>query len=575
MGDVYISQAMNDGHDGREFAALGPDDWVMRGDEAREYVESAAMSVASLVRSTLGPAGMEKLIETVDHQGKPEIVHATDAGVILDAIERGDGFNHPVAALFVDAVDSMQRGLGDGATTATILGAELLRAGFDLVERGVRPGAVVVGYGMAASHAGEVLDAMARAVDADDRELLERIAATSMTADVAPERRRAYAAAVADAVEGLAAASDSGWLDADAVAVLAATGERRRLHRGVVLRRRPTKYEESERARSEFDWRPDVPVPIEDAAVAVIDGEVDVEKTATDISGNADAAVTVSTAAELESYATERTARIDRLAADVAALGVDVLVSQEELSDEVRVALERAGVALVDRVQYPLTDVYRLADATGATVVSHLDDLSADAVGVAGTVSERRVGDELWATFDDCAGSAFTIVVDSPTEAAAIEHERLVEDAVDVVATAVMDGQVLPGAGAPAVAVARSLRDHAASVPGREQLAVEAAADALEELVVALATNAGLDGTDALVALRRAHAGADGPVSYGLDLRTGEPTDAWTAGVVEPRRVFSQAVETAITAAEQLLTIDAVLHPGVDLSSTTPRTEHD
>ena len=573
MGEVSKPQAMDDGHDTTGFAALDPDDWVMRGDEAREYVESAALAVASLVRSTLGPAGMEKLIETVDHQGEPETVHATDAGVILDALERGGGFNHPVAALFVDAVDSMQRGLGDGATTATILAAGLVRAGFDLVERGVRPGTVVVGYGMAAAHAGEVLDDMARGIDADDRELLERVAATSMTTDIAPERRRAYAAAVTDAIEGLAAASESGWLDTDAVTVLAATGERRRLHRGLVLRRRPTKYEESEQAKSEFDWRPDVRGRIEDATVAILDGEVDVEKTATDLSG--DAGVTVSTAAELESYATERTARLDRTAADVAALGVDVLVSQEELAEEVRVAFERAGVALVDRVQYPLSDVYRLADATGATVVSHLDDLSAGELGVAGAVSERRVGDELWATFDDCAGGVFALVVDSPTDSAATEHERLVADAVDVTAMAVMDGQVLPGAGAPAMAVARSLRARAASIPGREQLAVEAVADTFEDLIVALATNAGLDRIDTLVALRRAHAGSEKPEPVGLDLRTGEPTDAWAAGIVEPRRVFSQAIETATAAAEQLLTIDAVVHPGVDLSTTTPRTEHD
>lgn len=566
---------MNVRDEAPEFADLRPDEWVMREEAAREYVESAALTVASLVRSTLGPAGMAKLVQTVDPHGEPETVHTTDASVILDAIQRGDGFNHPVAALFVDAVDSMQRGLGDGATTALVLAGALVAEGFDLIEDGVRPGTVAVGYGMAAARAGQVLDELARDVSVDDRERLRQVAATSMTADIAPARRRAYTRAVADAVEGLAEASDTGWLNADDVTVRAATGERHRLHRGIVLRRRPTTYEKSDEARSEFDWRFDVPEPLGDATVAVIDGEVDVEKTATNFAAGSDAAVNVSSAAQLQSYTADRADHLGRIAAAIAGLGVDVLVSQEELSDEVRTAFEREHVAVVDRVQYPLADVYRLADATGATVVSHLDDLSAADLGTAGTVSERRVGDELWATFDDCPGGVFTLVVDSPTPAAATAHERLVSDAVQVTAMAVMDGQVLPGAGAPAMAVAHALRDHAPSVVGREQLAIEAVADAVEELVVTLATNAGLDRADTLTALRRAHAAADGPHPTGIDLETGEPTDAWTAGVVEPRRVFSQAIETAAAAAEQLLTIDAVVYPGVDLAAMTPRTEHD
>lgn len=566
---------MDGGNVGTELATLDPDDWVMRDVAAREYVETAALTVSSLVRSTLGPAGMEKLVETVDPHGEPETILAKDAGVILDAVERGDGFNHPVAALFVDSVDSMQRGLSDGTTTAMILTGALVEQGFDLVESGVRPGTVVVGYGMAAARAGEVLDELARELTVDDRDRLEQVAATSMTTDIDPGWRRAYAAAVADAVEGLAAVSENGWLNTDDVKVLAATGEHRRLHSGLVIRRHPTTYEESEAAKSEFDWQPDVPDPLEDASVAILDGEVDAEKTATNLSADSDAAVSVSTASELEAYTSDRASWIESTVADVAALDVDVLVSQEELSKEVRTAFERAGIALVDRVQYPLSDVYRLADATGATTVSRLDDLTADHVGTAGTVTERRVGDDLWATFDDCDGGVFSLVVDSPTTSAAAGHEQLVEDAVEAAAMAAMDEQVLPGAGAPAVAVARSLRADATAVAGREQLAVEAFADAVEEVVAALATNAGLSHVDTLAALRQAHAKTDGPSPVGLDLRTGEPTDSWEAGVVEPRRVFSQAIDTAAAAAEQLLTVDAVLHPGVDLSTVTPRTEHD
>jgi len=547
----------------------------MRDERARRYVVEATKGAASLVRSTLGPRGMEKLIQTVDPHGESELVLTADGGEILAAIERGEGFNHPVAALFVDCVDSMQRGLDDGTTTAMVLTGELVGRGSDLVDEGLHPGTVAVGYALASARAGRVLDSLARPVTGDDRATLERIAATSMTAAVADDAREAYAAAVADAVERLADGADRERLDTDDLKVLAANDADAGLYDGLVVRRRPGAADEAEVTNREFDWTPDVPRPLDDAGVALVDGEVAFEDSASAPDGGT-GGLSVAGPEAIADYRTDRRERIDAIARQLRDVNADVVVSQPAVDDVVRRRFERAGLRVVDDVKYPLSDVYRLARATGGEVVSRVDEVTADAVGTAGRVSERRVGDEKWTVFDECDGGVSTLVVDARTSRGASARERLVENALDATAMAVSDGQALPGGGAPAMAVATDLREYARSVSAREQLAVEAFADAVETLVYVLAENAGLDPIDSLAALRRAHASAgESPAPCGLDCATGEAVDAWDAGVREPRRVFSQAVETATATTEQLLTIDAVLYPNVDEAAFRPQTEYE
>ena len=557
-------------------AGLGANErgkWTLRDAEAREYVRGAARATVALVESTYGPRGLEKLVETADHQGEPETVRAGDAGRVFDAVERGGGFTHPVSALFVDAVDGMQRGLSDGTTVATLLGGALLDEGFDLVEQGVTPGNVVMGYAMARAHAGETLDILARPVAIDDEGTLRAVATTTMTADLDPAVRRRDATRVVTAVHELAAADERGWVDTDDTKVLAAQGAADGFHRGLVLSR-------------PADAGPTgngVTGPLTDATVAVLDGDIDFEATASSFGGDADAGVRLDSADAVADYRGGLEARVESTATRVAGMGVDVLVCLEKLDHAVARAFEREGVAVVDKATYPKEDVYRLARATGATATSNIADLAPGRLGRAGRVVERRVGDEVWTAFEGCPGPVFTIVAGADTPEAAGRRRESVEDALETTATAAMDGQVLPGACAPAAAVAAALREYAPGVSGKEQLAVEAFADALDRLPYALAANAGLDPVDALTQLRSDHgAGGDGsggaarePAPTGVDLDSGASVDAWEAGVVEPRRVFSQAVETAGAVVEQLLTIDAVLYPNVDLPGYTPRTEHE
>jgi chaperonin GroEL (HSP60 family) len=571
---------MDIGGDEPGYEAVEPGEWSIVDADARQYVRSATREVASLVRTTYGPLGMEKQLRTQDRKNNPETVHTSDAGEIMDGIQRAQGFTHPAAALFVDAVGSMQRGLRDGATTAILLTDALVEHGLELVEEGLHPGTVVVGYAIAAGRAGQVLDDLARPVEPDDAALLGDVARTAMAGELDESTRDRYADLVVEAVGGVAAASED-WIDTDDVKVLAAPGEPGGLIRGLIVRRYQEELgagEEAEREQNwsirdkvdwEFDWS--LMEPREDVTVALLDREIDFERTATSFGGDGteeDRRSGVEMSVEdLEAYRAGRDDRIGETADRLADLGVDVLVSQPEVPEELTVALEERGVAVVDEVEYPLSDVYRLARASGGEVVANVEDLTAEHLGTVGRVSERRVGDEKWTEFGDCSGGVFTLVVDSDTASERERRERIVEDAIEVTGTAAVDRQVLPGAGAPAMATATDLRSYAASVDGRERLAVEAFADALTDLVRVLAANSGADPLDAVATLRAAHAAVDGPAGQGIGPDTEEPIDAWEAGVVEPRRVFSQAVETARATTERLITIDAVLHPGVDLGA--------
>jgi archaeal chaperonin len=544
-------------------------EWTIQDEEAREHIRRSTDEIASLVRTTIGPYGLEKLIETYDYQNQPEVVLAADADQILAAVERGDGFNEPVAALFVDAVDSMQRGLGDGTATALVLTDALIKRGFDLIKDGIHPSAVIVGYSMAANRAGKVLDDFARECPLDDHDLLRQVASTSMTVDLDDATRFQYADQVADAIVGLAEATDGQWLNTDDVDVIADTGVEGHLYRGVIVQRHPSPIQEDEDSLAAFDWTSVVKDTLEDATVAIMDSEVSFGKTATSLE---ETRLSSLNALEQQQRAlvNGRAAFADRLAT----LAVDVFISQEIVEDDVRTALEREGITVIDRVQYPKSDITRLARATGASVVSHIDDFTPDMLGTAGRVRELILSDEKWTIFDECAGSVFSLVVSADTAFAATEHERIVSNALEVTAMAAIDQQVIPGAGAPAAAIASDLRQYSRTVAEREQLAIEAFADALEDFLGLLSNNAGLDPIDVMTTLRNAHAG-DSVVPLGINFTSGEIMDAWEAGVVEPRRVFSQAIETACSTTEQLLTVDTVLYPNVDFESFSPEIEHD
>lgn len=551
-------------------------DFSLTGAELREFVKGGVDGVASLVRTTYGPRGRDKLVE-LNGSKNEVVVELTSSGTgVLDAIERGDGFQHPVAAVLVDAVDTMHRDLNDGSTTAIVLLQALLERGYELIDEGLSPTDVLVGYALAADEVGRVFDDLARPVSHDDTEALEQVARTAIAPRLAGDPDEAYVRLVADAIRGLAAESEGSWVDTTQVKLLADPSAETALHDGVIVTRWPRGAEKSDRSLVDFDWDPQFPDPLENVTVAIVDAEIDVEKSGTNFGMGTDPGVRLDSVESVERYHSGLLDRKRVLADHLADLGVDVLVSQVRVDDDLVHVFEDAGVAVVDKVETPEADIDRLANASGATVVSRPEDLTPDRLGTVGRLYDHRTSDEKWTHFTDCAGTAYTLTLRVPTEHGAEHHRRVVEDALDVVATSVMDGQLLPGAGAAQMTAAAALKREALGIGGREALAVSAFAAALEDTVRVLVHNAGLDPIDVVAGLRNARADGDGAgAAVGIDVVAGEQVDAWEAGIVEPRRVFSQALETARTLASQFLTTDAFLHPNTSLSGFAPNTEHD
>lgn len=534
---------------------LASDIVAIRGDSLESYIESAVGQVASLVASTFGPHGSSKLIEVESVDGTTEMVLTRDAAEVLDAIDDAGGFNDPVAAYLVECIDSMQRGLSDGVTTALILTDAFVSRGSRLIDEGVRPGNVALGYAIAANRAGRVIDELVEPVDVDARETLAAVAETAMTIDLEGPVRREYAGMAVEAVADLRERAGGGWIDTDDVKVLTRPGVEAELVRGTVVTRKPGPH--MDYVNTGYDWRPAVPEAIADAGVVVLDAEPDFEDTATHFGPNDLVDVRVESPEAMRAYLDGLDDAIAGTVDDLRALGVDVVFCQERVDADLQYRFEAAGIVVVDEVKYPKSDVHRIARATDAAVVSSLRGLDAAHVGTAAELLERTYGDEKWTTVRGEAVETYTLVLPSQTDAGGDEIVGAVDDAIDLVAMAVMDGQVVPGAGATAMAVAADLREYAPSVAAREQLAIEAFAESLEDLVGALARECGLDPLDAVSRLRAAQR-RSGP-STGLDPTGADPVDAWAAGVVEPRRVFSQALETARLVAEQLLMTDAVL----------------
>jgi len=537
-------------------------EWTLRDEDARRYVQRAVDATVSLVESTFGPNGMEKLIETADSQNRNEIVQVDDGGRILDAIERGDGFSHPVAALFVDGVEGMRAGLHDGTTTTVLLTGALMQEGTALIDRGLAPSDVLVGYGIARARAGKVLDGLAQPVDTADGDRLTAVAETTMTTALPAQVRSELARAVAATVSKLARTGDTDRIDTDQIKVLAQPEATTDVYEGLIVTR-PARAEPNGRGPTE---------PLTDVRVAILDREIDPEETASVLDGGN--GVKLSSPGAANRYQTELEARVETVAADLRDRGVGVLVCSAKLDEWIVRSFEAAGIAVVDKATYPKEDVYRLGRALGGTAVSNLRDLTDDRLGTAERVEQHWVCDNVWTLFGSDSGGTYTIVAGGETDSGAARREAAVEDALEATTVAALDEQVLPGAGAPAVAVGNALRDEATELEGQEQLAMTAFADALDRIPVVLARNVGRDPSLALTELRTAHA-ADGRTDAGLGRADGAVISAWDAGVIEPRRVFSQAIETAAAVTERLLTVDSVLFPGVTLEGYTPKPERD
>ena len=495
------------------------------GRDAQRMNILAGKVLAETVRTTLGPKGMDKML--VDSLG--DIVVTNDGVTILKEMD----IEHPAAKMLVEVAKTQEDEVGDGTTTAVIIAGELLKKAEGLLDMDIHPTIVAMGYRQAAEKAQEILNVIS--IDADDRDTLLKVAMTAMTGKGTEKAREPLAKLVVGAVKQV---EDEGEIDQDHIKIEkkdGATIDDSALVQGVII--------DKERVH------PGMPSKVDDARIALLNSAIEVKET------EVDAEIRITDPSQMQAFIEQEESMIKGMVDKIVDAGANVLFCQKGIDDLAQHYLAKAGVMAVRRVKK--SDMEKLGKATKASVVTNLDDLTIADLGEAGVVRERKISGDEMIFVEGCKDpKAVTLLVRGSTEHVVDEIERAVEDAIGVVAATVEDGKVVAGGGAAEIAIARGLKEYADTISGREQLAVAAFAEALEVVPKTLAENAGLDSIDSLVDLRAAH---EKSIYMGLDVFKGGVRDMFKGGVIEPRRVKKQAIQSAAEAAEMILRIDDVI----------------
>ncbi|MDD3933817.1 MAG: thermosome subunit alpha [Methanoculleus sp.] len=503
-----------------------------RGRDAQSGNIAAAKAVASAVRTTLGPKGMDKML--VDTIG--DVVITNDGVTILKEMD----IEHPAAKMMVEIAKTQDDEVGDGTTTAVVIAGELLKRAEDLLDQDVHPTVIAHGYRMAADKAQLILDEIAVDVRPDDMVMLKKLADTAMTGKGAEAAKEKLTELVVKAITMVADAD--GTVDTEFVKVEKKVGgsiEDSEIVEGMII--------DKERVH------PAMPRVVKDAKILLLNAAVEFKKT------EVDAEISITSPDQLQMFLDEEERMIKGIVDKIIASGANVLFCQKGIDDIAQHYLAKAGIFAVRRVKK--SDMEKLARATGGSVVSSIDAIAPEELGKAGNVEEKKVSGEEMIFVTECDNpKAVSIIIRGGTEHVVAELDRAIEDALRVVSVAVEDRKFVAGGGAPEIELSLRLREYAATIGGRAQLAIEAFATALEIIPRTLAENAGLDPIDMLVALRAAHekGGANGKY-MGLDVFNAVSGDMLKAGVIEPLRVKTQAVSSAAEAAVMILRIDDVI----------------
>ncbi|OUJ18286.1 Chaperonin GroEL HSP60 family [Methanonatronarchaeum thermophilum] len=515
---------------------LSEDSEVTKGKDAQENNINAAKAVAAAVRTTLGPKGMDKMLANT----LGDIVITNDGATILEEMD----IEHPAAKMVVQVAETQEDEVGDGTTTAVAIAGELLKQSEDLLEKDVHPTIIASGLRQASHKCQEILNQeIAKKVSIENEERLKKVAETAMTGKGAESARDTLKEITVNAITAVADKKEDGYqVNIDNIKIEKKVGGRAQdtqLVEGMIIDKEKV--------------HPEMPKSVENAKIALISAPIEHKET------EVDAEIQITNPDQLQQFLDEEEAMLKKLVNKIKESGANVVFCQKGIDDMAQHYLAKEGILAVRRARK--SDLKKLARATGGNVVSNIDEISEEDLGQAGHIKEKRVSNENMLFIEDCKNPrSVSLLVRGGTEHVVDEVERALEDALKVVAVAVEDGKIVAGGGAPEVELAHRLREYAASVGGREQLAIEAFANALEIVPRTLAENAGLDPIDALVDLRNKHEA--GEKAAGLNVFDGEVIDMWEAGVVEPLRVKTQAVDSASETAVMVLRIDDVISGG-------------
>jgi len=504
-----------------------------RGRDAQSTNINAAKAIAAAVRTTLGPKGMDKML--VDSLG--DVVITNDGVTILKEMD----IESPAAKMMVEVAKTVDDVAGDGTTTSVVLGGELLKKAEDLLDQELHPAVIAMGYRLAMEQARKVLSEIARDIDVEDDDELKKLAQTAITGKSAEASRDFLADIAIKAIKAIAEKTTAGKyvVDVDNINVEKKVGGRMsetELVQGIALDKEIV--------------HPGMPRKLKNAKIALINASLEVKKTETS------AEVRIRSSDQLKSFLAEEERMMKRLADLIKASGANVVVCQKGIDDLVQHYLAKDGIIAVRRAKK--SDMEKLEKATGGTIVSTVEDLTKNDLGHAGLVEERKISGDKMLFIEQCKNPhAVSIVIRGGTEHVVDEVERSLHDTLRVVGSIIEDGKAVAGGGSVETELALRIRDYSSSLKGREQLAVEKFAEAMEIIPRTLAENSGLDPIDKLVALKAAH--ERGEIYAGLDVYTGKIIDMWKNNVIEPLRTKRQAVESAADAAIMILKIDDVI----------------
>ena len=500
---------------------------IMGKDAQRNNILAAKM-VSDVVKTTLGPKGMDKMLVSPTN----DIVVTNDGVTILDEMQ----IEHPAAKMMVDISKTQDAEVGDGTTTVVMIAGKLLENAEKLLDKKIHPTVIAKGYRIAAEKCQEILNEISLRITPEDEDVLKQIAMTAMTGKGVEGLKENFAEIIVRAVTQI---QDAGEINLNDIKIEKSKGEsvkNTELIAGIVL--------DKEKVSS------DMPSAVRNAKIALVDFGLELKNP------EIDTKVSISSPEQLQSFISQEEESIKNMVAKVKESGANVVFCQKAIDDFAQYLLSKQGIYACRRVAR--SDMEKLSKATGAKIVSNLGELNSSELGGSEIVEEVRHGEDTLTYVRGCENpKALTILIHGGTEHVIDEIERAIKDGLGVVASSLKTGLVVPGGGAIEIELARRLRHFARSLTGREQLAVEEFASALEFIPTTLAENAGIDPIDVLTELRSKH--DSGEQNAGLNLFINKVDDVLKARIIEPYKIKSQAINSASEVAIMILRIDDVI----------------
>ena len=504
-----------------------------KGKDAQFNNIAAAKAISDAVRSSLGPRGMDKML--VDSMG--DVVITNDGVTILKEMD----VQHPAAKMLVEVAKTQDAEVGDGTTTSVILAGELLKKATDLIDANVHPTIIANGYRLANAKAQEVLKNISKKVTIDDEESLKLIAQTAMISKSVSGSKEYFSEMVVDAVKTVVDKDEDGKYTVDlkniqTVKKAGAKMDESYIVKGLIIDKEPVQQA--------------MPKVVENAKIALVDAAFEVKKT------EIDAKIQITDPTQIAAFVAEEENMLREMVDKIKSVGANVVFCQKGIDDLAQHFFAKAGIYACRRVKK--SDMERLGRSTGASIINKIMEIDSSDLGYAEKVELKKVEDEEMTFIMGVKDpKTVSVLVRGGTNHVADEVERSLVDAWSVVKVAIEDGMMVTGGGSTAMELAMQLRDYAASVGGRAQIAIEAYASAMEVIPSTLAENAGHDPIDVVIEMRKQHKA--GKIYAGFNPYTGKVEDMAALNVIEPYRIGKQAINSATDAAVMILRIDDVI----------------